>query len=163
MTFGERIKKLRKKNNYSQEQLASKLNMSRQSIAKWESDVCEPNLECIIKMSNIFNVSLDYLIKGEEYMNENNSNKEIVYIKEPLLDKIDILSLILLLISLALFIGLFIYAVLNPMYYKSHESFIWWYIRINVSTGTTFRLFVLLSIIGIIISIKKFLKRRKKR
>ena len=47
MTVGERIQDLRKKKGFSQEKLAEYLNMSRQAVAKWEQNVCEPNLDCL--------------------------------------------------------------------------------------------------------------------
>jgi len=53
MTFGEKISKLRKEYNYTQEQLANILGVSRQSISKWESDIAYPETDKLIKMGNI--------------------------------------------------------------------------------------------------------------
>ena len=64
MSFGEKLSKLRKENNYTQEQLADVLNVSRQSVSKWESDLAYPETEKIIKISELFNSSLDYLMKS---------------------------------------------------------------------------------------------------
>ena len=63
MTFGEKITDLRKKNGFTQEELAEKLNITRQTISKWELDQSTPDLEYIGKLSEIFGVSTDYLIK----------------------------------------------------------------------------------------------------
>ena len=66
MTLGEKIYELRTKNNLSQGDLANELNVSRQSISKWENGNSTPDLEKIVKLADIFNVSLDELIKNEE-------------------------------------------------------------------------------------------------
>lgn len=167
MTVGERIQDLRKKKGFSQEKLAEYLNMSRQAVAKWEQNVCEPNLECLAKMSDLFGVDLDYLIRGKDSEEVKSGNilreKETIIIKEKdnLLDRKDIILLITLITSTAVFIGLFIYALLNPLYYDQKTSFVWWYVRIWISDGTWFRLLVLISIFGIVFSLNTFLKRRK--
>lgn len=63
MTLGEKLSKLRKENNMTQEQLADTLGVSRQSISKWESDVAYPETDKLIHMSEMFRCSLDYLLK----------------------------------------------------------------------------------------------------
>ena len=65
MILAEKIIKLRKENGWSQEELAAKLNISRQSVSKWESMASVPDLDKIIKLSQIFGVSTDYLLKDE--------------------------------------------------------------------------------------------------
>ncbi len=65
MIFSEKLLNLRKKNGWSQEQLAEKLNVTRQSISKWESAQSIPDLDKILSLSKIFGVSTDYLIKDE--------------------------------------------------------------------------------------------------
>lgn len=74
MSFGEKLSKLRKENNYTQEQLADVLNVSRQSVSKWESDLAYPETEKLIKISELFNCSLDYLMKENCDNNNSNSN-----------------------------------------------------------------------------------------
>ncbi len=166
MTVGERIRDLRKKKGYSQEELADQLNMSRQAVAKWEKDICEPNLECLTSMSKIFEVDLDFLITGETVSYDKTSNGfqeneiEIASESNRSLDRKDIILLITLIVSLIVFIGLFVYAVLNPLYWKQSYSFIWWYIRFEVSSGTWFRVLALISVIGIVVSLILFLRRR---
>lgn len=167
MTVGERIQNLRKKKGYSQEELATHLNMSRQAVAKWEQNVCEPSLDCLTSMAELFEVDLDYLITGkvtEEKSEETIGEKATIIIKEKdnLLDKKDIILLITFIISTVAFIGLFIYALLNPLYWNQKYSFLWWYIRFWVSSGTWFRILVLISTFGIVFSLLVFLKRRRK-
>ena len=66
MSLGETIYRLRTEKNLSQGDLAEMLDVSRQSISKWENNSAVPDLEKIIKLSEIFEVSLDELVKGEE-------------------------------------------------------------------------------------------------
>lgn len=69
MTLEEKIIYLRKKKGWSQEQLAEQMGISRQAVSKWESGVSVPDLDKIIKLSSIFQVSTDYLLKNEEEPN----------------------------------------------------------------------------------------------
>ncbi len=65
MILADKIIKLRKQYTWSQEELAEKLNVSRQSVSKWESGNSIPDLNKIILMGELFGVSMDYLIKDE--------------------------------------------------------------------------------------------------
>lgn len=65
MILAEKIMKLRKKEGWSQEELAAQLNVSRQSVSKWESGASIPDLDKVVKLSEIFGVSIDYLLKDE--------------------------------------------------------------------------------------------------
>ena len=80
MKFNEKLIKLRKENAYSQEDLAEKLNVTRQTISKWESDQSKPDMETLITMSKLFNVSLEELTNDESELNEatkvKNGNKK---------------------------------------------------------------------------------------
>lgn len=66
MEIGNKINQLRKLSGMTQEQLAEKLSVSRQTISKWESDRTSPDLESIVNISRIFHVSLDDLLKEGE-------------------------------------------------------------------------------------------------
>ena len=63
MSFMDKIKKTREELGISQECLAEKLNISRQAITKWENGNAMPDIDNLIEISNIFQVSLDYLLK----------------------------------------------------------------------------------------------------
>lgn len=63
MTFGDKLSRLRKENNYTQEQLADILGVSRQAISKWESGITYPETEKLIRMSELFECTVDYLLK----------------------------------------------------------------------------------------------------
>lgn len=66
MDLSEKIVTLRKAKNLTQEELAEKLNVSRQSVSKWESAQAVPELDKIVAMSAVFDVTTDYLLKSSE-------------------------------------------------------------------------------------------------
>ena len=65
MILADKIIELRKKNGWSQEELAEKLDVSRQSVSKWESAQSVPDMGRIVKLSELFGVSTDYLLKDD--------------------------------------------------------------------------------------------------
>ncbi len=65
MTLGEKIAKQRKELNFTQEQLAEILCVSRQSVSKWESDLAFPETEKLLELGKLFDCSMDYLLKEE--------------------------------------------------------------------------------------------------
>ena len=65
MILADKLIRLRKKNGYSQEELAEKLNVSRQAVSKWESAQSIPDLGKILQLSELFGVTTDYLLKDE--------------------------------------------------------------------------------------------------
>jgi transcriptional regulator with XRE-family HTH domain len=66
MSISVKIQQLRKSKGLSQEQLAEKLEVSRQAVSKWESGTSTPDIEKLSLISELFEVSTDYLIKDEE-------------------------------------------------------------------------------------------------
>lgn len=66
MNFGEKLYKLRKEKGLSQEALAEQVNTTRQAISKWENNQGFPETEKLMMLSNIFEVSIDYLLKENE-------------------------------------------------------------------------------------------------
>ncbi len=69
MNFGEQIKSIRQKEKLTQEQFAVKLNVSRQAVSNWENNKNLPDIGMLILISDVFQISLDYLIKGDNKMN----------------------------------------------------------------------------------------------
>ena len=65
MELHERIKKLRNEKGWSQEMLAERAYVSRQTVSNWETDKCYPDVRSLIILADIFGVSLDELIKGD--------------------------------------------------------------------------------------------------
>lgn len=82
MIFAEKIVNLRKKCGWSQEELAEKLNVSRQSVSKWESGASIPDIEKIILLGNLFEVSTDYLLKDEIEEEQYIETKEVYEVPE---------------------------------------------------------------------------------
>lgn len=76
MTFNEKISKLRKEKNWSQDQLAEKLYVTRQAVSKWESGQSMPDLDKIVLISDLFDVSTDYLLKDNEDGQEDNDEPD---------------------------------------------------------------------------------------
>ena len=66
MEFNNRLYQLRKQRGFSQEELASRLNVSRQTVSKWEVGDSTPDMEKLAAMSELFDVSLDQLVLGKE-------------------------------------------------------------------------------------------------
>lgn len=66
MNFNNRLYQLRKQKGFSQEELANRLNVSRQTVSKWEVGDSTPDMEKLAAMSELFGVSLDQLVLGKE-------------------------------------------------------------------------------------------------
>ncbi len=81
MTLGEKLSKLRKNYNYTQEQLADILGVSRQSISKWESDIAYPETDKLVKMGKLFECSIDYLLNEDvtEKQGTQSTEKESIW------------------------------------------------------------------------------------
>ena len=76
MSLGERIYRLRTEKNLSQGDLAELLEVSRQSISKWENNSAVPDLDKIIKLCEIFEITIDELVKGEKSASDISSDKQ---------------------------------------------------------------------------------------
>ena len=66
MTFGDRLSRLRRENNLTQEQLAGLLGVSRQSVSKWESDAAYPETDKLIRLCELLGCTLDALVRGDD-------------------------------------------------------------------------------------------------
>lgn len=71
MDFNNRLYELRKKKGLSQEELAGRINVSRQTVSKWEVGDSTPDMEKMIALSDLFEISLDELVLGREYDDKN--------------------------------------------------------------------------------------------
>lgn len=78
MTFGETLKRLRQRNNISQDELAKKLNVKQYVISSWEIGRSEPNIEQIKLLSTYFNVPTDYLLGKDVIIISDEKEFEIV-------------------------------------------------------------------------------------
>ena len=87
MDLGKKIMTMRKEKNLSQEQLAEKLNVTRQTISNWENGKFYPDIDSLVNLSRFFNVSLDDLLSYDDkvldYLKDSTdivkSNKNILY------------------------------------------------------------------------------------
>ena len=86
MILADKIIRLRKKNNWSQEELAEKMQVSRQAVSKWEGAQTIPDLERILMLSNLFGVTTDYLLKDEiedeEFTDESNTSVKRITLEQ---------------------------------------------------------------------------------
>ena len=95
MAISDRILELRKIKGISQEELAENIGVSRQAVSKWESEQSVPDLEKIILLSNYFNVTTDYLLKGVESNNQAIRKNNNIHIFNVVATTLTILGLIL--------------------------------------------------------------------
>ncbi len=77
MNIADRIQCLRKNKGLSQEELADKVGVSRQAVSKWESEQSTPDIEKIIIMSELFEVTTDYILKGIEPVSMTNKKNNV--------------------------------------------------------------------------------------
>ena len=70
MEIGKKLKDARMKSGYTQESVAEKVNVSRQTISNWENEKSYPDIISVIELSNLYSISLDELLKGDEKMME---------------------------------------------------------------------------------------------
>lgn len=80
MSLGQRLMELRKEKHLSQEEVADKLNVTRQSVSKWETDQSTPDFDKILPICELFGITTEELITGEKKVINNNGDKsEIIY------------------------------------------------------------------------------------
>lgn len=78
MTLGERIYKYRIEKNFSQLDLAEALEVSRQSVSKWETDASVPDLDKLVRLCDLFGVSMDELVRGMEPKMEGRKEPQVI-------------------------------------------------------------------------------------
>lgn len=88
MEFHNRLYNLRKQKGLSQEELANRLNVSRQTISKWEIGDSTPDMEKLAAISELFEVSLDELVLGKEQNSSETGASNISEIREVLDEKV---------------------------------------------------------------------------
>lgn len=76
MTFGDKLARLRREQNYTQEQLADTLGVSRQSVSKWESDMAYPETDKLVRICELFNCSSDYLLLDADEANSSVNGRQ---------------------------------------------------------------------------------------
>ena len=155
MNFDEKIIKIRKDNNLTQEEMAEKWNVSRQAISNWENKRNLPDIEMLIIISKIFSISLDELILGGEEMNDI-EKKLINDGSESRIVKMNLISTIIG--TFLLLIGLLCIVIkANTIEYIDesgilHENF--YLLPIGF-------LFIFIGLIVILVGIIRYIKKRK--
>ncbi|HDR7708438.1 helix-turn-helix transcriptional regulator [Bacillus cereus] len=83
MIFSERLKEEREKRNWSQNDLAEKIYVSRQSVSKWETGKNYPSIEIIIHLSDLFSITIDELLRSDEELTQKviEDSKQLAYPK----------------------------------------------------------------------------------
>jgi transcriptional regulator with XRE-family HTH domain len=81
MNFNEKLQALRKEKGLTQEELAEKLDVSRQAVSKWEAGQAMPEIDNLIGLANIYGVSMDYLLTGKEFEDTSAPKIQIVHVK----------------------------------------------------------------------------------
>ena len=134
MNFGDKIQLQRKKKGMTQEELGEELNVSRQTITKWESNQSFPEIKKIIKLSYFFDVTIDYLLKDEIEDEERNvikiekEEKNIFSTKIKLL----IIPLIVSLVGmLILYVDSYIHPITTTDWDGTYYYGFWGYLYIN--------------------------------
>lgn len=109
MKFSKNLQELRKKNNLSQEELAEKINVARQTISKWELGETVPNLEQARSLADTLKVDLNELVLGKT--NKTNETNKYNFLKIIGLVFIDIIAILLFIVIVLLFILLVIFSI----------------------------------------------------
>ncbi len=151
MKLNEKIIKLRKDNNLSQEDFGNKLNISRQAVSKWENEETKPEIDKIRDISKIFNVSCDYLlndeidnpdelkqVKDEQVTSKSNiNNKKTKHKNKTFLNGLLILILICMIFCIYKFIAFYkFYAIANSFSEENYIMFLQNYSK-SISNGNT--------------------------
>lgn len=179
MTFGEKIQRLRKEKGFSQEELAEKLSVTRQTVSKWELDQSTPDLEHIEKLCDIYEVTADYLIRQAQPENheptetppeaagtQDAERKQIVFVptdSRRRYSSLFVLGIVLVCIGICGIFTFVILSALNPwgatvgkFYFEGLIAFL-----IGTNSLVWFILLCITEIAGIICTVTGIFKKRK--
>ena len=123
MNLGERLQRLREEKNMSREDLAHEMNVSRQAVYKWENNKGYPDIENLIKLSELYNITLDELIKGDRSFQRKIEIDSKKHKAEDILDVGFVIGIILVFLGLfldlgALSVGVTILGFLTMFFYE---------------------------------------------
>ncbi|PGS55411.1 helix-turn-helix domain-containing protein [Bacillus sp. AFS041924] len=107
MIFSKRLKDEREKRGWSQNDLAEKIHVSRQTVSKWETEKNYPSIEILIKLSDLFDITIDELLRSDEELKEKiiQDSKQLLHPKWKItFESIFIVGFILLLSKLVIFL-----------------------------------------------------------
>ncbi|GAA0352677.1 helix-turn-helix domain-containing protein [Bacillus horti] len=124
MEFYQKLKKLRAQKGWSQEEFAEKLQVSRQAVSKWENGQGFPETEKIVKMSRLFQVSLDYLLKDEDQaLGESRTTDEGYYASQEVVEAY-LLNKKQGAKRIAIGVAILIASILLPMYFQEAFGYV---------------------------------------
>lgn len=141
MKIGEKIYSLRKKHNLSQEELANELNVSRQTVSKWEVGESCPDFDKIVPLCELFGISTEELLRDKKIEEQKEEKQE---------KKVDIVKAVLICIA----IFFYFLAIISTIVLEE---------VVHLNDGLVASSFLMLSAIGTIILIFTFLTRRSKK
>ena len=106
MEIGKKLKNARVQSGMTQENVAEKINVSRQTISNWENEKSYPDIISVIELSNLYSISLDVLLKGDEKMIEHlEESTNVVKSNKKLIGAISLnIVVVILLITLNMFL-----------------------------------------------------------
>ena len=106
MEIGKKLKEARLNRDLTQEVIAEKLNVSRQTISNWENEKSYPDIISVIELSNLYSISLDDLLKGDDAMMEHlQESTNVVKSNQKLLRAIILnIIVVILLVTLGMFL-----------------------------------------------------------
>ncbi|PER22399.1 MULTISPECIES: helix-turn-helix domain-containing protein [Bacillus cereus group] len=142
MELGSKLKELRKKNNYSQQQIAEILHVTAQAVSKWENNKSVPDITTLVQISDLYNVSLDYLIKSDKQLQNKLSIR-----------KVHLRMINLLIVAFILAIFLFISLLIKAEFFLYQHSLGGW---LMVGLIFLFMIFAFLSLYCYITVRKKY-------
>ena len=102
MEIGKKLKNARVQSGMTQENVAEKINVSRQTISNWENEKSYPDIISVIELSNLYSISLDVLLKGDEKMIEHLGESTNVVKSNKKLTGAILLNIILMILLIAL-------------------------------------------------------------
>lgn len=126
MIFSERLKEEREKKGWSQAELAEKIYVSRQSVSKWETSKNYPSIEIIIKLSDLFGITIDELLRSDEELKKKviEDSRQLAYPKwKVFFDSLFLLGVFLLVLKFII-MGLNHYAGTNILIIESLPKFV---------------------------------------
>lgn len=106
MEIGKKLKDARIKSGLTQEEIAEKLNVSRQTISNWENEKSYPDIISVIELSSLYSISLDDLLKGDEEMKKHLEESTNVVKSNQKLFGVILLNIVIVILLIAL--GMFL-------------------------------------------------------
>lgn len=168
MNVGEKIKKIRKMAGMTQEELAEKMNVSRQTISKWEKEISSPDLDSAVALCELFEISLDDFLKGGQSVKEEKISLEDMIKINRRNQKMTILLISgLFFLMIGALVVLFIEALQNTTESIAYTLYRYiavdQYSRAPVNYGRLMSPAILLIAIGVILSVAYIMERWKEK